>query len=352
MNVLLIRRLCLVLLILPVGLTRAQTMELPWDTEEEPAPRSSQTSASTTPDPKPQSDTPLSLAIQPRTEDAKWVYISWWFEDGEKVRGGIVNEEVVETMMLEGKRCFNIKTTFDFRTPEEMSNGKELTKDNWFFNWEMLDEQGSYNFDVPEGDETARPGRLSDLELTLPYPVEKGHTHEAEDKAWVVLDTARKVTVAAGSFECVVYQCEFIEGEEEDWYQNRLYMAPGVGLVKYDYLHRKKGQWVLYASDELVRTTLDIQKEEALEPLGRLRRPYLSKPRESAQKIACINNLRILQGGSDMWAIENNMPGDARPTRADLKDYLDDFPVCPQGGEYDLGTVNEPVSCSVHGVLP
>src|SRR5881394_519876 len=66
---------------------------------------------------------------------------------------------------------------------------------------------------------------------------------------------------------------------------------------------------------------------------------------------SCINNLRIIEGAKDQWALENKKgTGDAMSAQ-DLQPYLKNsvFPACPQGGVYTLNTVGAPPTCSVPG---
>ncbi|GEM_PF-574082 len=81
--------------------------------------------------------------------------------------------------------------------------------------------------------------------------------------------------------------------------------------------------------------------------------PSFVKAREAAQENVSINHLRMIQAAKDQWAIENNMTGDSVPTEADLAEYFmnGEFPVCPLGGEYIIGPVNEDPISTVLGDL-
>jgi hypothetical protein len=69
----------------------------------------------------------------------------------------------------------------------------------------------------------------------------------------------------------------------------------------------------------------------------------------------CINNLRILEGAKDQWALENKKGvGDAMSAQ-DILPYLKNnaLPACPQGGVYTFNTVGAQATCSMPGhVLP
>jgi hypothetical protein len=80
--------------------------------------------------------------------------------------------------------------------------------------------------------------------------------------------------------------------------------------------------------------------------------PNFVKARETAQRNACINNLRQLDGAKQQWALENKMTEEAVPTFADIYDYFkgaNSLFQCPAGGVYTLGPVSEKPTCSVPG---
>jgi len=65
---------------------------------------------------------------------------------------------------------------------------------------------------------------------------------------------------------------------------------------------------------------------------------------------SCINNLRVLDGAKQQWALQNNKPATAMPQMSELAPYLK-FPalVCPAGGNYTLNAVNIVPTCSQPG---
>jgi len=81
--------------------------------------------------------------------------------------------------------------------------------------------------------------------------------------------------------------------------------------------------------------------------------PNFVKARETAQKNACINNLRQIDAAKEQWALENKKTNGAQPTEADIDPYIKASALtCPQGGEYTIGAVGTSPSCSIHGQLP
>jgi hypothetical protein len=72
---------------------------------------------------------------------------------------------------------------------------------------------------------------------------------------------------------------------------------------------------------------------------------------EQAQANACVNNLRLLDGAKQQWALEKQKPAGALLTAADLAPYLKSnaVPVCPAGGVYTLNPVGVMPFCNLPG---
>lgn len=81
--------------------------------------------------------------------------------------------------------------------------------------------------------------------------------------------------------------------------------------------------------------------------------PNFVKARTTAQKNACINNLRQIDGGIQTWALEKNKSGSAAVTSTDITPYLGrgagEWPSCPAGGSYSVSTVNAKPTCNQPG---
>jgi competence protein ComGC len=82
--------------------------------------------------------------------------------------------------------------------------------------------------------------------------------------------------------------------------------------------------------------------------------PNFVKARETAQMNACINNLRMIDAAKQEWALENSKKNTDTPTQADLTHLKNgqsfkngQFPTCPAGGTYTIGTVGEEPTCSI-----
>jgi competence protein ComGC len=77
--------------------------------------------------------------------------------------------------------------------------------------------------------------------------------------------------------------------------------------------------------------------------------PNFVKARDTAMQNACINNLRMIDGAKQQWALEKGKTGGDVPAIVDLTPYLKDgkFPVCPSGGTYTIGVVSNNPTCSI-----
>src|SRR5882762_5357281 len=72
--------------------------------------------------------------------------------------------------------------------------------------------------------------------------------------------------------------------------------------------------------------------------------PNLVKARKSAQKAACIANLKAIEGAKAVWALEMKKNDADVPTDADLfgpENNIKEKPSCPAGGAYNLGAVKD-----------
>jgi hypothetical protein len=72
---------------------------------------------------------------------------------------------------------------------------------------------------------------------------------------------------------------------------------------------------------------------------------------EQANTLACVNNLRQIDGAKQQWALEHQKPGSALMTQADLLPYFkgNALPTCPAGGIYSLNPVSVPPICNIPG---
>ncbi len=72
------------------------------------------------------------------------------------------------------------------------------------------------------------------------------------------------------------------------------------------------------------------------------------------QTDACVNNLRMIDGAKQTWALENKKTANDVPTMEEILPYLGRGtsappPVCPGGGTYSINAVGLPPTCNLPG---
>lgn len=80
--------------------------------------------------------------------------------------------------------------------------------------------------------------------------------------------------------------------------------------------------------------------------------PNFVKARETAQKYACINNLRLIQSAKEQWAQDKQKKEGDVPTPQDLDQYLPNGFAglhCHADGRYSINAIGKAPACSVAG---
>lgn len=80
--------------------------------------------------------------------------------------------------------------------------------------------------------------------------------------------------------------------------------------------------------------------------------PNFVKARGTAQKNACINNLRQIDGAKEQWALENKQKAGASTdsAKAAIEAYIKGgAPSCPGGGSYTYAAVDSNPTCNIEG---
>ena len=80
--------------------------------------------------------------------------------------------------------------------------------------------------------------------------------------------------------------------------------------------------------------------------------PAFARARTRSAQNLCISNLRRIDDAKAQWAMDTRKGGGVQPKDDDLfgpRAYLRTKPECPAGGQYDLGKVKEPPTCTVDG---
>jgi len=82
--------------------------------------------------------------------------------------------------------------------------------------------------------------------------------------------------------------------------------------------------------------------------------PNFVKARTTAQKNACINNLRQIDGAKEQWALEKKQAPNAAINQTEVDEYIKGgTPACPAGGTYTYNAVDaDPVCTVADHVLP
>ena len=78
--------------------------------------------------------------------------------------------------------------------------------------------------------------------------------------------------------------------------------------------------------------------------------PNFVKARTTAQKNACINNLRQIDGAKEQWALGKKLAPGAASVDGEVEAYIKNGrPLCPAGGAYTFNAVDTAPECSLKG---
>ena len=78
--------------------------------------------------------------------------------------------------------------------------------------------------------------------------------------------------------------------------------------------------------------------------------PNFVKARTTAQKNACINNLRQIDGAKEQWGLEKKVSATAATVATEVDEYIKGgAPSCPAGGTYTYGAMDEEPVCTIAG---
>jgi competence protein ComGC len=83
--------------------------------------------------------------------------------------------------------------------------------------------------------------------------------------------------------------------------------------------------------------------------------PNFVKARESAQRSACMANMRSINDAKAQWTLENNKAAGDTVEAADIfgsAKYVRQAPTCPAQGTYIVNPIGTNPECTVHGSLP
>jgi prepilin-type N-terminal cleavage/methylation domain-containing protein len=84
--------------------------------------------------------------------------------------------------------------------------------------------------------------------------------------------------------------------------------------------------------------------------------PNFVKARLTAQRNGCIQNLKLIDGAKEQWALETKKAPGAPVVESEVNGYMkhNQAPVCPANGKYTYGAVGEDPTCTVptHSLSP
>jgi prepilin-type N-terminal cleavage/methylation domain-containing protein len=78
--------------------------------------------------------------------------------------------------------------------------------------------------------------------------------------------------------------------------------------------------------------------------------PSFVKARLTAQRTACIRNLREIDGAKEAWALETHKNAGSPTDEAEVNGTIKGgAPKCPGGGSYTYGNIDTNPTCSIPG---
>jgi competence protein ComGC len=133
-----------------------------------------------------------------------------------------------------------------------------------------------------------------------------------------------------------------------------LFAIPAVicGHVAYSRINRSAGDMSGQglALGGLITGYVSIAMIPLIAMLAAIAIPNFVKARDTAQRNACINNLRQIDGAKLAWALEQKKKDGDPATMTDISGFLRAGPlICPKGGVYQVNPVGEAPTCSIPG---
>ena len=80
--------------------------------------------------------------------------------------------------------------------------------------------------------------------------------------------------------------------------------------------------------------------------------PNFVKAQQTELKNMCVNNLRLIDGAKQQWALEKGKDSTATPTESDILPYIGrgdstQMLICHGGGTYQINVLTNPPTCTV-----
>jgi outer membrane murein-binding lipoprotein Lpp len=108
------------------------------------------------------------------------------------------------------------------------------------------------------------------------------------------------------------------------------------------------------AESQAARSQAEIQtvQARAVENAKFMQEQQIMQAKQNQAVVSsCINNLRLIDGAKQQWALEHSKGPNDVPQPQDIAPYLPNnmIPQCPGGGRYTLNAVNKAPTCSIPG---
>ncbi|MCD6051971.1 MAG: hypothetical protein K0Q55_3389 [Verrucomicrobia bacterium] len=75
----------------------------------------------------------------------------------------------------------------------------------------------------------------------------------------------------------------------------------------------------------------------------------VSRPRERAQLVTCLANLRQLENVKQQWAVEHQKDSGHTPAMGELRPYFRYAIACPVNGTYAINALTNKATCTIAG---
>ena len=111
---------------------------------------------------------------------------------------------------------------------------------------------------------------------------------------------------------------------------------------------------LLAAQAQAARSQAEIQNVQtrAAENVKAMQEQQILQARQNQAVVStCINNLRLIDGAKQQWAMQNSKGPNDVPQPQEILPFLpnNQMPQCPGGGRYTLNAVNKAPTCSIPG---
>lgn len=166
-------------------------------------------------------------------------------------------------------------------------------------------------------------------------------------KFWQTWSTIQKATIAASSRNSGSGDAEF-----EKRISN-LFLTSDSKAVSFTVFSHLDNGWLITGNTTQAPAKVLMAPAVVISVpvLAAIAIPNFVKARTTAQKNACMANLRILDGATQQWALENKKRSTDKVNVEQISKYLkgDKIPACPAGGTYTFGRVKDQPKCSIPG---